>query len=82
MISNRQAPIGSRDGDVGLPVREQRTVRSTYQHLRMVGLSPSEAGNLTAHLNGLRVAEPGWTLEEIERLLFIRALVDLGRIPS
>jgi hypothetical protein len=48
----------------------------------MVGLSAVEAGNLTAHLNGLRVAEQGWALPEIERLLFIRALVDLGRIPS
>jgi hypothetical protein len=48
----------------------------------MVGLSAAEAGNLTAHLNGLHVAEQGWALREIERLLFIRALVDLGRIPS
>jgi hypothetical protein len=62
--------------------REQRTVRSTYQRLRMVGLSATEAGNLTAHLNGLHVAEQGWTLQEIERLLFIRALVELGRMPS
>jgi hypothetical protein len=48
----------------------------------MVGLSAEEAGNLTAHLNGLRVAERGWTLPEIEGVLFLRALVDLGRIPS
>jgi hypothetical protein len=81
-MTNREAPTGSRDGNVAAPLREHQTVRSTYQRLRMVGLSAVEAGNLTAHLNGLRVAEQGWALPEIERLLFIRALVDLGRIPS
>jgi hypothetical protein len=64
------------------PRPEQRSVRTTYHRLRMVGLSASEAGNLTAHLNGLRIADQGWTLHEIERLLFMRALVDGGRIPS
>jgi hypothetical protein len=64
------------------PRPEQRSVRTTYHRLRMVGLSPTEAGNLTAHLNGLRIADQGWTLHEIERLLFMRALVEGGRIPS
>jgi hypothetical protein len=64
------------------PTVERRPVRSTYHRLRMVGLSPREAGNLTAHLNGLRVADQGWTLHEIERLLFVRALVERGRLPS
>jgi hypothetical protein len=60
----------------------ERTVRSTYHRLRMVGLTPFEAGNLTAHLNGLHVAEHGWTIQEIERLLFVRALVERGRISA
>jgi hypothetical protein len=64
------------------PLPVLRPVRSTYHRLRMVGLSPAEAGNLTAHLNGLRIADQGWTLHEIERLLFLRALVESGRIPS
>lgn len=80
-MTNRDAGARMIDGTPP-PAREQRTVRGTYQRLRMVGLSATEAGNLTAHLNGLHVAEQGWTLQEIERLLFIRALVDLGRIPS
>ena len=64
------------------PLPERRSVRSTYHRLRMVGLTATEAGNLTAHLNGLRIADQGWTLHEIERLLFVRALVERGRIPS
>jgi hypothetical protein len=68
--------------DVKPPARVHETVRATYQRLRMVGLTPTEAGNLTAHLNGLQVTDRAWTLQEIERILFIRALVDLGRIAS
>ena len=60
----------------------ERTVRSTYDRLRMVGLTSIEAGNLTAHLSGLHVAERGWTIQEIERLLFVRALVERGRISG
>jgi len=70
------------DVAVAMPDGEHRTVRSTYQRLRLAGLSASEAGNLTAHLNGLHVAEQGWSVSEIERVLFLRALVDLGRISS
>jgi hypothetical protein len=81
-MTNREAPIGPSDRNAAVPGRERQTVRRTYQRLRMVGLSPAEAGNLTAHLNGLHVAEQGWALPEIERLLFVRALVELGRIPS
>ena len=59
---------------------DRRSARTTYQHLRMAGLTDAEAGNLTAHLSGLHVAEQGWTLLEIERLLFVRSLVERGRI--
>ena len=58
------------------------TARRTFQSLRMVGLSTSEAGNLTAHLTGLRVSRTAWTVAEIERLIFLRALVDSGRLTS
>jgi hypothetical protein len=78
----REAGTKSLDGAVESRPREHETVRATYRRLRMAGLTATEAGNLTAHLNGLHVAEQGWTLQEIERLLFIRALVELGRIPS
>jgi hypothetical protein len=81
-MATRDARMELREDVEPSSPREQRSVRSTYQRLRMVGLSATEAGNLTAHLNGLHVAEHGWTLQEIERVLFIRALVELGRIPS
>jgi hypothetical protein len=74
----------SRRREAGVLARPagQRSARSTYQRLRMVGLTATEAGNLTAHLSGLHVSEQSWTLPEIERLEYIRTLVDLGRLPS
>jgi hypothetical protein len=87
-MSNGDAPPESDAGansmavPVAPPTPDRRTARRTYQRLRMAGLTASEAGNLTAHLSGLHVAEHGWTLREIERVLFVRALVELGRIAS
>ena len=61
-------------------VARAESVRSAYRGLRAIGLSESEAGNLSAHLAGLAQARQGWLLKEIERLLFIRSLVETGRI--
>jgi hypothetical protein len=81
-MSNSEALNRSGDLDIATPGHELRTIRRTYRRLRMVGLSDAEAGNLTARLNGLAIVEKGWTVQEIERLLFIRALVDLNRLSS
>ena len=56
------------------------SIRAAYRGLRAIGLSESEAANLSAHLAGLAHASRGWSLREVERLLFIRSLVDQGRI--
>jgi len=81
-MTNREARTSLQEADPASRPHPQPTIRATYQRLRMVGLTAAEAGNLTAHLNGLHVSEQGWTLPEVERLLFLRALVELGRIPS
>ena len=47
-----------------------------------MGSEPTEAGNLTAYLIGLAPVESGWTVDEIERLLFVRHLVERRRIKS
>jgi hypothetical protein len=79
-MSSRDANRASSDTTVVAPPRDARSARGTFRRLRMAGLTELEAGNLTAHLNGLRAAERGWTVKEIENLLFIRALVEQGRI--
>ena len=58
----------------------QPTARDTYRRLGTLGLGPAEAGNLTAYLRGLRPASQGWRTEEIDSVLFLRYLVEHGRI--
>ena len=53
-----------------------------YRDLGAKGLAPTEAGNLTAYLRGLRPVDQGWTVSEIDRLLFLRYLVDRDRLDS
>jgi hypothetical protein len=55
---------------------------ATYRDLGARGLAPTEAGNLTAYLRGLRPVDQGWTVAEIDQLLFLRYLVDGGRLDS
>lgn len=62
--------------------RTDRPTRATYRLLGMKGFAPTEAGNLTAYLAGLAPVESGWTPREIERILFLRHLVEKGWLES
>ncbi len=53
-----------------------------FRRLRMSGFTAGEAGALVAHLVGLPSARSGWAIEEVERLLFVRAMVDTDRMGS
>ena len=50
-------------------------VAATSRRLQLCGLSVAEASNLTARLNGLQAVKSGWTVSQIEHLLFLRAIV-------
>ena len=54
--------------------------QGTYRHLRILGLEPSEAGNLAAFVRGIPPVATGWTVKEIDRLLFLRYLVERRRV--
>ena len=57
--------------------------RETYRGLLLRGLSPGEAANLTAFLNGIHVtAGRPWRLADIDRLLFLRELCRTGRVGA
>ena len=45
----------------------------------MRGMAPEEAANLTAFLAGLPVGEGHWTLKQINELLFLRRMAELGK---
>jgi hypothetical protein len=46
------------------------------------GCTPAEAANLIGLSVGLRPVPAGWRLDEIERLRFLRHLVETGRVSS
>ena len=56
--------------------------RATIRQLQFRGLSAAEATNVAAYLAGIRPSVTPWTLPQIERLLFVRWLVDAGRLLS
>ena len=55
------------------------TTRATYRHLLLRGMAPEEAANLTAFMAGLPVGEGHWTLKQINELLFLRRMAELGK---
>ncbi len=60
--------------------RRNLPVAATTWRLQLCGLSVTEASNLTAHLNGLPAVKTGWTVRQIEHLLFLRSIVETGRL--
>ena len=60
--------------------RQTPDTRSVYKQLRSLGFEPAEAGNVTAYLSGLEPVAGGWSIVEVERLLFVRYLVDVGAL--
>ena len=87
MNGNGRLPDRSGRRLPAVPGSRRRAARASatlgvYRDLGALALSTSEAGNLTAYVRGIRPVERGWTVAEIDRLLFLRHLVDRGRIGS
>jgi hypothetical protein len=72
--------IGAEPIDDHETVRRELAVGLTARRLQMSGLSLAEASNLTAHLVGLPPARSGWSLRQVEHLLFLRSIVETGRL--
>ena len=53
--------------------------RSVYRLLLMKGLEPVEAASLTAFLCGLPTTDLHWSLNQLNQLLFLRSLRQMGR---
>ena len=64
-----------------IPATDPRT-RATYRMLLFRGLAPTEAANLTAYLCGIPVGEQGWSIDEVNQLLFLRELNRTGRFGA
>ena len=65
-----------------LSFRTADDLSAALRELAAQGFTSTEAGNLGAYLLGLARTDDGWTIDEIERLLFARHLVSSQRIRS
>ena len=63
----------------GPAVPATRTPRATFSQLQQQGLTPGEAASLTAFMCGLPTADLRWSLVQINHLLFLQRLYQLGR---
>lgn len=83
----REPQMGTTPTSVGIkPITDYETARRsvevavTARRLQLGGLSLTEASNLTAHLAGLPPVRTGWSLRQVEHLLFLRSIVETGRL--
>ena len=56
--------------------------RAVYRLLLMKGLAPAEASSLTAFICGLPTTDLNWSLKQVNELLFLRRMRQLGRFGS
>ncbi len=72
---SRQRPDPSARPRAGDPL----VTRTTFRLLLQRGLAPAEAADLTAFMCGIPVGEVHWSLQQVNRLLFLRELDRSGR---
>jgi hypothetical protein len=65
-----------------LSFRTADEIPAALPELATQGFTSTEAGNLGAYLPGLARTDDGWTIDEIERLLFVRHLVTRRHISG
>ena len=60
--------------------RRTLEVGQTARRLALGGLTVGEASDLTAHLVGLPHVRTGWSIRQVEHLLFLRSIIESGRL--
>jgi hypothetical protein len=53
--------------------------RATFRLLQLKGLTAGEAASLTAFMCGLPTSDLRWSLRQINQMLFLQRLYQLGR---
>ena len=61
-----------------VPTPTPPPTRSVYRLLQMKGMTPAEAASLTAFLCGLPTTDLHWSLKQLNQLLFLRRLRQIG----
>jgi hypothetical protein len=68
-------PIGDHETE-----RRRVDIAVMARRLQLGGLSLVEASNLTARMVGLGTVRTGWELRQVEHLMFLRSIVETGRL--
>ena len=70
------------DDDRGIGGRRSRRRGAVYRLLLMKGMTPAEASSLTAFICGLPTSDLHWSLKQVNQLLFLRRMRQLGRFGA
>lgn len=63
-------------------VRRDVPIGATARRLQMCGLTAVEAATLAGRLAGLPAVRSGWTTRQVAHLVFLRAIVERGRLEA
>jgi hypothetical protein len=69
----------TRTAPVSPETRQALHTAATYRVLLLKGMAPEEAANLTAYMAGIPIGESNWTLNQVNKLLFLRQMKLTGR---
>jgi hypothetical protein len=64
--------INTIDDLIDLNINHPDDLKSTYRRFLMLGFTTIEASNLVATLLGLSACRDGWTLKQLNDILFMR----------
>lgn len=56
-------------------ILDSKSVRTLYRRLLIMGYSKEDASNMIANLMGLGPLEHGWSVKELQKLLFLKYLI-------
>ena len=65
-----------------MPAPQIPATRSVYRLLIMQGLTQAEASSLTAFICGMPTTDLRWSLKQVNELLFLRRMRELGRFGN
>ena len=75
----KEAPMVKKDHETVAPSEPPKVL---YRQLLLRGLTPKEAANLIAHMEGLDIIATGWDIKQIEKIMFLRALIEMDKIKK
>jgi hypothetical protein len=62
--------------------RQMPTPQADWRLLQVKGMTPNEAASLTAFLYGLPPSDLHWTFQQLNQLLFLRHMRQIGRFSG